>query len=158
MAESNTDSLAESNQPTTQSPEAEASNASCQPESKATGEPQERPLSKLPSHSALAMSNYPPLWTKESGVVPRITDPKSEDRKDKPIAASSIKAVLSTKLSESDKKMKTNFRERDPSNRHQHAQQPNRDYTHPRLNIFGRDIGPLGKPPRLNFGLGSKKR
>lgn len=107
----------------------------------------------LPSHSPLAYSNYPPLW---SPNVPKCQPrPKSQQ----PAAhsytsAESMKAILNTGSSSS-KKPSSRFEERDPNNQHQYLQRPDRRYTHPRLNIFGRDIRSPGS--HSIFGIGKRK-
>ena len=106
-------------------------------------------LTKHPSHSPLAFSNYPPLWSKDQkkSSVPK---PARKESNNSQAGASSdtLKAVLST-TSKDERRPRKQFNEQDPSNNHQYLQQPDKSYSHARLNIFGRDIGPLGKPPPL---------
>lgn len=129
--------------------------------------PEEQPLPEkkhLPSHSTLAMSNYPPWWTKDR-KKPTSPDPKpARNPEQAGLPLSTIQSVQKTTSSREDRKG-SQWNEKDPSNKHQYLQQPDRAYTHPRLNIFGRDIGPLGKPPSLftgskgsGFSFGRKKK
>ena len=105
-----------------------------------------------------AMSNYPPWWVKDSKPNAQHKAKKTNSESNAGMPLATLKAVLSTTSSRDEKK---EFNERDPSNRHQYLQQPDRTYTHPRLNVFGRDIGPMGKPPPTftgGWGIGKKRK
>lgn len=102
----------------------------------------------LPSHATLAFSNYPPLWSPDAKRNPL---PKTQRSAAQPYtSAESMRAILDTGSSSSKKSTKT-LEERDLSNNHQYLQGPDRSYTHPRLNIFGTDVGPLGRPPSFRW-------
>lgn len=106
----------------------------------------------LPSHATLAYGNYPPLW---SPLSERSSRPKAQHSGEQHYtSAESMRAILNTGSSPS-KKPNARFEERDPSNHHQYLQGPDRRYTHPRLNIFGEDVTPVGSPP--SFGWRKKK-
>jgi hypothetical protein len=124
-------------------------------------------VGKIPSHDPLVFQNYPPLWSKDTKSNPeprpRIAkETQSEPNLNAGMPVSTLKAVLSTTSSREEKRPNKQFNELDPTNRHQYLQQPDKAYTHPRLNIFGRDIGPLGKPPPLfrgaGWGIGKRKK
>lgn len=106
----------------------------------------------LPSHSPLAFANYPPVWI--NGPRPRANPqagPSSSStsrRGQSGFSAATLSSVMSSG-SKDDKARK--FAEKDPSNRHQYLQSADEPYSRPRLNIFGRDIGGLGKPPSMRF-------
>ena len=128
------------------------------------------PLELLPSHSPLVFRNYPSYWSKEDPPRPRPGPSKLQRSENGAgVSLSTLRAVMST--TSSDEEMKRDlrrkernqpFREEDPSNNHQYLQQPDRSYSKPRLNIFGREIGPMGKPPSLfgggGFSLGRRKK
>jgi hypothetical protein len=105
-------------------------------------------LTKLPSHSPLAFSNYPPLWSKDYKKSSEPKPRRTESNTQVGASTDTLKAILST-TSKDERRPRKQFNEQDPSNNHQYLQQPDKSYTRPRLNIFGRDIGPLGKPPPL---------
>ena len=103
-------------------------------------------IGKIPSHNPLVFQNYPPLWSKDnkSNLESRPRAPKetqSEPNLNAGMPVSTLKAVLSTTSSREEKRPNKPFHEQDPTNRHQYLQKPDNPYTHPRLNIFGRDIG-----------------
>lgn len=142
-------------EPSQPEPTAAPNNAQESPEEKST--PSTEATSPSPSrhasHSPLVFANYPPLWSKDGkSKPPKPQQPESE--KQAGASVSTLKSILSTKSKE-DRRPRQQFNERDPSNNHQYLQQPDRSYTHPRLNVFGRDIGSMGKPPSL-FGGGSR--
>lgn len=110
----------------------------------------------LPSHSPLAFSIYPPLYNPSSpNSVPRpkFQQPKAQQY----TSAERMKAILNTgSSSTSSKQSSGRFEERDPSNSHEYLQGPDRRYTHPRLNIFGRDI--VGDRSSNALGWGRRKK
>lgn len=124
-----------------------------QTETSKDSDPSSEPKSPpLPSHSPLVFANYPPLWT--STPRPRPNPQASSSSSHKPqrsesgFSAATLSSVMSSGSKDASSKK---FNEKDPSNRHEYLQKPDRPYTHAKLNIFGRDIGGLGKPPSLRF-------
>lgn len=122
-------------------------------DSPSTIEEQPKEKTLVPSHSPLAYSNCPPLWSPTPKTNPLPKPPQSKPQQY--TSAERMKAILNTGSSSS-KKSDGRFEERDPSNQHQYLQGPDRRYTHPKLNIFGRDIA---SPGRSSFfgGKGKKK-
>lgn len=110
----------------------------------------------LPSYSPLVFSNYPPLWTSDKSrpkPTPRASSSsQTHERSQSGFSAATLSAVMSAGSKEDSARGKR-FKERDPSNRHEYIQAPERKTeSHGSLNIFGRDIGGLGKrPPSMRF-------
>ena len=107
----------------------------------------------LPSYSPLVFANYPPVWAGSPRPRPNPQATQSSlntsRRSQSGFSAETLSAVMSAG-SKDDKGKR--FKEKDPSNRHQYLQGPERSSSsHARLNIFGRDIGGLGKHPSMGF-------
>lgn len=115
----------------------------------ADSKPQSPPL---PSHSPLAFANYPPLWTPgQRRPTPRASQSSSNTtgRTQSGFSAATLSSVMSSGSKDDRGKR---FEEKDPGNHHQYLQGPDSSSSsHARLNIFGRDIGGLGKPPSIGF-------
>ena len=109
-------------------------------------------VSRLPSHSPLAFSNYPPLYDpnrKSSATIPRSKQARAQSQSGMPVE--SIAAVLSTKSASDSRSSSGRFDDAtDRSSRHGRLADSNREaYTRPRMNIFGRDVGGLGLSSRF---------
>lgn len=122
------------------------------------------PPYQYPSHSPLAFSNYPPLYIMGSGSRPANMEakPKAQRSQSDTAGASvdTLKAVLSTS-SNDERKSSQKFNDQDPTNKHEYLRKKDRAYaSHAKANVFGMDIGPLGKPPSMfgGWGGGRKKK
>jgi len=108
-------------------------------------------VSRLPSHSPLAFSNYPPLYdpNRPSATIPRSKQARAQSQSGMPVEQ--IAAVLSTKSASDSKTSQGKFDDaKDRSSRHGRLADSNREaYTRGRLNIFGRDVGGLGLSSRF---------
>lgn len=109
---------------------------------------QKRPI---PSHSPLAFANYPPVWTNNQRPRPNAQTAGSSSstsaRTQSGFSAATLSAVMSAgSKDERGKKLQ----DRDPDNRHRYVG-GKEGYTHGKMNIFGRDVGSLGKPPSFSF-------
>ena len=115
---------------------------------------------RLPSHSTLVFSNYPPLWSRDSkrDSQPKAQRTFSDSVKESGASASALNAVMRTTSSD-DKKLSGKFEDKDSYSRYEHLKGRDHSWAHPRINIFGRDIAPMGKPAAWSgYGSGKKKK
>lgn len=99
-------------------------------------------LAQLPSHSTLAMANYP-HWSE----LKKLNSPPKDNNTQSGASASTVQAILRTDSSDG-RKSKWKLDEEDPNNRHKHRQKREGPYnTRPEFNYFGVGLGGLGKAP-----------